>query len=542
MASLVLVLLVVWTVVHGANYFLRPFKSNALLPTSHSLGRKRERSTQVVLNKFHLRVQTKAWNARHDAFTKVVSPQQGVRLRAVLTSFYSAGCVMGVLGTLLSLGLLIWNCGHTLLPLLQGIMSSPAEPLGLMKRGLELAEKQATRSSVIKPLIPGVTVPLNHLPVILFTVFLSQIIHELGHAVSAALDAVPVMSTGVSFTVIVPAAFVTFPAAALGALEPLARARIIAAGPFHNLVFWAALLLVNLGAGDLLTRTIYRDMSDVGRVVVGIDRDSYLQGHLPVGSLITKLDDTPLGAAGVDRWTEYLTSSDTSDVGWCVDRTGFLGSPQACCAPHAPASSLSCFIAVSLSSTEQGCLEAVPILTDQDGQRCTTDTDCLDAASACIRPDASAQILRITVHLDEQEHEEVVLWSGPPAEVFEQVEIGHFLPRTQFLPLWLWASIQLFWMYLKTATLSLYLFNLLPLPYLDGAQFVDALLDVVFDPDARAGFDEYDIEALEAATANDSGSRGRRRGRWKARAGRGITVATTGLFVLCALLALMNIR
>lgn len=152
------------------------------------------------------------------------------------------------------------------------------------------------------------------------------------------------MSAGASFTVVVPAAFVTFPAAALEALQPLVRARIIAAGPFHNLVFWGLLLLVDrLGTGDLLTHTIYRDVSDVGRVVVGIDavrnptqiwgpetkrmQDSDLRGHLPVGALITKLDDTPLGAAE-DLWTAYLTSAQAPppDFGWCVARAGFLGA------------------------------------------------------------------------------------------------------------------------------------------------------------------------------------------------------------------------
>lgn len=85
-------------------------------------------------------------------------------------------------------------------------------------------------------------------------------------------DAVPIMSAGASFTVLVPAAFVAFSTTALEALEPFAKSRIIAAGPFHNLVFWCLLLLVDrVGTGEILTRTMYRDVSDVGRVVMGID-------------------------------------------------------------------------------------------------------------------------------------------------------------------------------------------------------------------------------------------------------------------------------
>lgn len=154
MASLVLVLLLVWTVIHGANYFLRPSKAQSLLPTPQSFGRRRDRNnTQVILNKFHLRVQTSAWNSRHDGLAKAVSERQGARLRSLLTSFYNVGCVMGVLGTVVALGLMVWNCANTLLPLLQGTLSKPTTPTGLLKRELELAEETAARNNVIQPLV-----------------------------------------------------------------------------------------------------------------------------------------------------------------------------------------------------------------------------------------------------------------------------------------------------------------------------------------------------------------------------------------------------
>ncbi|KAJ7489474.1 hypothetical protein FB451DRAFT_1225027 [Mycena latifolia] len=546
MASLGLVLLLVWTIIYGAHYFLRLRKSESLLPTSramNSFGRRRahfwdSRTTQVVLSKFHLRVQTSAWNNSHDLLAKAVSPRPRSRLRATLTLFYNAGYYMGLLGTLLSLGLLLWTCGNALMPLAHATLISPSPPSSpalLLKRGLEVVEEAAARTTIIKPLIPGVTVPLSHLPTILLAVFLSQIIHELGHAVSAALDAVPIMTAGASFTVVVPAAFVTFPATALEALKPFARSRIIAAGPFHNLVFWGLLLLVGrVGIGDFFARVMYRDVSDVGRVVVGIDSGSALRGHLPIGSLVTKLDDTSLESTA-DQWTAYLTSPHAPGLGWCVDRAGYLESPQSCCDSDAPFSELTCFVA--LSSAEKGCIDAIPILTGGEARRCRADLDCSDDASRCVRPDESALILRLTVHADGQD--QVVLWSGPPMEVYEQVDVGRLLPRFRLLPLWIYTSTRLFWDYLKMATLSLYLFNLLPLPYLDGSQFVHALLDIVFE--AGTGYDEYDVEALEAASTPNPSAR-RNRGRWKERLGKGIPIATTCLFVLSTILALANIR
>ncbi|KAJ7083720.1 hypothetical protein B0H15DRAFT_850488 [Mycena belliarum] len=537
--NLPLVLLLTWAGIHGVHYVLKGRNSEALLPTARGVNpldrqlRARfwnTRTTQVVLNKLHIRVQTSAWNVTHDALSKALLLRPRSRLRAHLTHFYNVGCAVGVLGTFLSLGLLLWTVGDSIVPIVHAALRPPTPPSSsalLLKRGLEEA---AGRSAVIKPIIPGVTVPLGHLPSILLAVFLSQIIHELGHAVSAALDAVPVMTAGASFTVVVPAAFVTFPATALESLKPFARSRIIAAGPFHNLVFWCLLLFVErIGAGDLITSMMYRDVSDVGRVVVKIDEDSDLRGHLPIGSVVTKLDDTSLGTHA-DQWTAYLTTTQRPpDLGWCVDRAVYLGNSQSCCEPHATFSPLTCFVAVS-SSAEKGCVDAIPILTGKDEQRCRLDLDCAADALQCVRPDESANILRLGVYANGQD--EVVLWSGPLAEVYEQVDVGKLFPRFRLLPLWIYTSTRLFWVYLKMATMSLYLFNLLPLPYLDGAQFIHALSDMTLH--AGSAYDEYDIEALAASTSN--------RGRWKERLAKSISVATLCLFVLSTILAMTHVR
>ena len=48
--------------------------------------------------------------------------------------------------------------------------------------------------------------------------------------------------------------------------------------------------------------------------------------------------------------------------------------------------------------------------------------------------------------------------------------------------------------YLTMATLSLYLFNLLPLPYLDGTELLRANLDMLFEGKTEAAV--YDVESL----------------------------------------------
>ena len=87
-------------------------------------------------------------------------------------------------------------------------------------------------------------------------------------------------------------------------------------------------------------------------------------------------------------------------------------------------------------------------------------------------------------------------------------------------------------------TLSLFFFNLLPLASLDGAHFLETILQMsLFGGPDDAQF-EYDLEAWGAAEERRWNPR--RPARWKAIAGRLVPRLTMGLFVLCILLQFIN--
>lgn len=87
-------------------------------------------------------------------------------------------------------------------------------------------------------------------------------------------------------------------------------------------------------------------------------------------------------------------------------------------------------------------------------------------------------------------------------------------------------------------TLSLFFFNLLPLPHLDGSQFLQTVLEIAFDDNSLDDAMEYDIEALESARGHQNP---RRRGRWKNRFTRGIPKVTIAVFVLGIILGTINV-
>jgi len=86
------------------------------------------------------------------------------------------------------------------------------------------------------------------------------------------------------------------------------------------------------------------------------------------------------------------------------------------------------------------------------------------------------------------------------------------------------------------ATLSLYFFNLLPIPHLDGSELLHSFVDLAFD--AQPDVFLYDVEALESNEGNYEGSRKCRR--WKAWIVKCFHVATTALVASCILITLLN--
>jgi len=155
---------------------------------------------------------------------------------------------------------------------------------------------------------------------------LSLEIHSPKH--TCCSESVPLLSVGASLTVIFPSAFVALSSAATQALSPVARLRVTSSGAFHNLMLWLVLTAaVRLGVGTALWSLLgYTDISAWGRVVIGVESGSPLNTYLPVGTIITKIDDKLLTTSdpSLDLWTTLLsegTKTDSSDdLGWCVDR------------------------------------------------------------------------------------------------------------------------------------------------------------------------------------------------------------------------------
>ncbi|THH15185.1 hypothetical protein EW146_g5250 [Bondarzewia mesenterica] len=589
--SLILYLCLIWLLFYG---IIRARARPSILPNPLSLSPRRPRSlfstdaTRLTVNKLHLRVESTALNAYHDVFTARLTSRPYGRLRRILSAFYDSGTLSGAIGMFSCMVLLAWTVWQLGFTLLSSSSSSktPGDVQAVAvhtKRGFDDASVPATDSYAgdrvqLELLVSAFThtcVLKGHCvelsdsrpdsppsPTSLSSSFPSSSLKPSTKPAtpSAPLslpfsDGVPLLSLGASLTVIFPTAFVSLPTSTLLSLPARARARIAAAGALHNLVLY--LILFTIGrtgiSGPAFRALGYEDVRSQGRVALAVDQDSPLAAHIPQGSLVTKLDDTLLGTGTPtsllhDIWETYLSTNRIHNATSGCQRTFALtplvlrtAQSDICCnPPFSPSSpSLACFISTNTGETR--CLDPVPILVPTTAPRCAPDSGCSDAGDTCVQPREADVFLRITVSDGNDGNERVILWRGPRNEVYEQIRVGTLRPRWTFLPLSFPSTFILFFEYLQTLTLSLFFFNLLPLPRLDGTQFLEALLEFYAGKDAVN--EEVALEEMEGGQFGgrwNSESRHQWEGKgkkWRERMCRSIKAAAAGLVGGCVLLA-----
>ncbi|KAF8841485.1 hypothetical protein BDN67DRAFT_928192, partial [Paxillus ammoniavirescens] len=469
-----------WLLIYAVKYSSRRPKS--LLPFSQS----RRPSTEVSLKNLHLRVKTEVFNTFHDELSARLSSKPSAILRQTLLRLYDIGSIISTIGMLAAFCLLLSTVVTLSLDILRTRHVAHQSTSLVTKRGMDHGED--TFSSIapghntftINPIIPGVTVPFSHLPLIMLALGISQIVHEAGHAITAALHRIPMLASGVSITFIFPSAFVILPSARLENLLPRDRMQVVAGGCFHNFAFLCFLVLAAWsGIGSVFASLLFQDVSALGKVIAGIEYDSPLIAHLPVGTLITKMDDVQMGSAAQttmdDAWDDYLLSPVSAPThGWCIDQS-LLSKVSECIAVGLQ----SCFISKEDAAVQYS-LSPAPIFTE-NAARCNSSMECATSTS-CVVPRSDQQLVRITVAWDYAGNsgKDIVVWKGPKREIWEQVEVGNLRPRFSFVSLKLPSVVSCFFEYMKLANLSLYLVNMLPLTVLDGHRVLIALLELLF--------------------------------------------------------------
>ncbi|KAG0294068.1 Membrane-bound transcription factor site-2 protease [Linnemannia gamsii] len=383
---------------------------------------------------------------------------------------------------------------------------------------------------VLIPMIPGVTLPLSHLPYYLIALLVSGVIHEAGHAIAAAREKVQVSSTGIFLYILYPGAFVDISSRALAIMSPIQQLRVVCAGVWHNFVlFSAAGIFLSSGAFQFSLQMVGWKQMNNGVSVVSVAQSSPLYSHLKVGSVVKQVNDIALLGKPLDVWESLLlpplsgpeSSSQEKESGFCIPHNLLFKMPQDCClfSPkmpfgHSSNASISCFTPYDPSGAESTPQEndgekvlphngqcipsSIIILSDPAPVRCTPSSPSCPGDSACYRPFSpyrTGSVVRIYYQLPSWmmvnsseisndaspiPQEQAVLYQGDPKDIWETVEVTSMAARWSFLPLWFPEAVLHTIQYTMSFSLALSILNIVPARHLDGHHTIKAFAALVF--------------------------------------------------------------
>lgn len=249
---------------------------------------------------------------------------------------------------------------------------------------LELSQEEVKPIYDIKfvLLIPGVNIPLSDIPYLALALLISAVLHELGHALAAAIEGVNVQECGIFIFFVLPTAYVSLPGDELEQLNPWAKLKIYCAGAWHNIVLsfiiFVALSIFFSGGGMILRRS-------EGAVVANVHSKSALYGHLKPGDVIVELNGCVVKDS--QSWNTCLRDQyQNQKKGYCVSKkiidTEIRRNGRQCC--KEPVNYQLCFhyYEPETRENETACLlyrETINI------NRCKTNEDCKKRNDRCVK-------------------------------------------------------------------------------------------------------------------------------------------------------------
>ncbi|KAL7735858.1 hypothetical protein ACLKA6_017856 [Drosophila palustris] len=466
------VFFVVLSSIYGVMYFFdRFFKSCMHYPYDAFL-----RNTGLNVNFMSLH-----WHSSASAFNRMLirwgSTSGSSFTRNFLVKSFNMGVVLSFL--LLPVGIIL-----LIITIFSGSESGTTSSAASAS-----ATTASTPAVQLEILLPGVNLPLQEIGYYIATLVLCTLLHELGHALAAVLEDVPVTGFGFKLYFCLPLAYTELSHDHLNGLRWFRKLRILCAGIWNNFLF-AGLCYLLISTLSITMSPFYIINEFV--IVTELTSKSPLRGErgLKLDNVLTHLNDCPVTSE--DSWLECLQQAQQIRLGYCISSDfirlndesidishhGADGRLQ-CCEERNP--NVSCFeyveditVDAPAEIPQHVCLNVRRTLEDSNGY-CRTGA-C--PQGYCLRPmlHNTTSILVFKRQNLEGQTLSPVIYVGQPRDVLRTVRVSGFVPHySQLSSAWpdAWSLLL---KYNVVFSIGLALINAIPCFGFDGAHITSTVI------------------------------------------------------------------
>nr|SVE74263.1 EOG090X08FA [Daphnia barbata] len=339
--------------------------------------------------------------------------------------------------------------------------------------------------AILQPAVPGVNLPLSDLPYYILTLLTCTVVHEIGHAVAAVSEQIPLVSFGIFIWLFIPAAFVELSTNDVTSLSSWQQLKIYCAGVWHNIIL-SAIALASLTLLPIFLMPLFQ--TGVGVYVLNLDMYSASGHHdFQIGDQLIAVNDCHVTEG--KSWERCLTATfHPRSSGFCVNNaylSRFTANDQSACCSDSDELSQShlCFLSSYDSiSRKHYCVRAREV-SELSSAWCSSHTDCPPSQS-CLKPILHSALENETVSLRliviQRKSAPSVLYIGEPKEIHQSVSVSNYVPRIFIGPQFINVIEQLLW-YMFSFSAGLAILNVVPCICMDGYHMVGALTQIVFE-------------------------------------------------------------
>ncbi|KAI9296674.1 hypothetical protein K502DRAFT_363947 [Neoconidiobolus thromboides FSU 785] len=379
---------------------------------------------------------------------------------------------------------------------------------------------------IIKPIIPGVTLPSNDVVIYLFSFLVSGVIHEVGHAIASEINNINIERIAIIIKYIYSGAYVEINNFQFNKLKNGKKLMIIIAGIINNLLFYIILYMINYW--QILTKLLLffnlYSMNLNTVLISNIKTNSPLINHLNIGDRLLNVNDVNIN--NLNDWNNLVMNNNNNDNnklynydGVCIN-SSILNTVNitSCCNNNDNSNNdLTCFKQIDSIEKNSYCLS--PFIVFNESKRCNINNPCNNKEKKCIidtYPIGSKyHWFRLNVNRNNNNNKittitnndnKLVLYYGDFQHLDYYIQLTDLNPNFVILSYLLPETINNFLLYLMSFNLALAFFNILPIYSCDGDLFLLTnlkLMESYFDKKNRLNSVNNNNTSIEDDSINE---------------------------------------